>query len=458
MSTTSCCWGRWRSSAPSAAANRKKEEEMTSTNGTAEGDIREVPETFKLTDWPQNCWYAAAYDVELKRELLGRRIGGHSLVMYRREDGEPVALENACWHRLMPLSEGKIEGDNVACGYHGLVYNPEGRCVFMPSQKTINPAARVRRYPVAEKHRFVWVWTGDPALADPDRIPDLHWNDDPEWAGDGKLIHLDCGYKLIVDNLMDLTHETFVHGSSIGQRSIPQGAFEGTPRPSSATVTRWMHDVNPPPFWKMQLEWKTGEPAGKVDRWQIIHFQAPSTIAIDVGVGPVGTGAPEGDRSAGVNGYVLNTMTPETERSCHYFWAFVRNYNLDDQRITTLIREGVSGVFAEDEDVLAAQQRGVDDHPEKQFYNLNIDGGAMWARRPIDKMISAEREDQRHAASAAEAAGPEGTSMRALGWPPGERGGCGWPLLGRPRSPQRLAATGATRRSVRYAMSQEMCA
>ena len=385
---------------------------MTRTNGTPEGDIREVPETFKLTDWPQNCWYAAAYDVELKRELLGRRIGDHSLVMYRQENGEPVALENACWHRLMPLSEGKIEGDNLACGYHGLVYNPEGRCVFMPSQKTINPAARVRRYPVAERHRFVWVWTGDPALADPDRIPDLHWNDDPVWAGDGKLIHLDCGYKLIVDNLMDLTHETFVHGSSIGQRSIAEVPFEVTHGPTSATVTRWMHDVNPPPFWKMQLEWKTGEPAGKVDRWQIIHFQAPSTIAIDVGVAPVGTGAPEGDRSAGVNGYVLNTMTPETERSCHYFWAFVRNYNLDDQRITTLIREGVSGVFAEDEGVLAAQQRGVDDHPDKQFYNLNIDGGAMWARRLIDKMIAEEREDQRYAASAAEAADQEGTSTR----------------------------------------------
>jgi phenylpropionate dioxygenase-like ring-hydroxylating dioxygenase large terminal subunit len=385
---------------------------MTRTNGTPEGDIREVPETFKLTDWPQNCWYAAAYDVELKRELLGRRIGDHSLVMYRQENGQPVALENACWHRLMPLSEGKIEGDNLACGYHGLVYNPEGRCVFMPSQKTINPAARVRRYPVAERHRFVWVWTGDPALADPDRIPDLHWNDDPGWAGDGKLIHLDCGYKLIVDNLMDLTHETFVHGSSIGQRSIAEVPFEVTHGPTSATVTRWMHDVNPPPFWKMQLEWKTGEPAGKVDRWQIIHFQAPSTIAIDVGVAPVGTGAPEGDRSAGVNGYVLNTMTPETERSCHYFWAFVRNYNLDDQRITTLIREGVSGVFAEDEEVLAAQQRGVDDHPDKQFYNLNIDGGAMWARRLIDKMIAEEREDQRYAASAAEAADQEGTSTR----------------------------------------------
>ena len=273
----------------------------------------------------------------------------------------------------------------------------------MPSQKTINPAARVRSYPVVERHRFVWVWAGDPARADPALVPDLHWNDDPQWAGDGGLIHLNCNYKLIVDNLMDLTHETFVHGASIGQRSITEVPFEVTHGSRSATVTRWMTDVDAPPFWKMQLEWKRGVPAGKVDRWQIVNFEAPSTIAIDVGVAPTGSGAPEGDRSEGVNGYVLNTITPETDSSCHYFWAFARNYNLEDQRITTLLRDGVAGVFAEDEEVLAAQQRGIDANPDKQFYNLNIDGGAMWARRLIDKMMAAEAGDERYSRSASEA-------------------------------------------------------
>jgi phenylpropionate dioxygenase-like ring-hydroxylating dioxygenase large terminal subunit len=382
-----------------------------STNGGSD-DIRRVPDTFKLTDWPRNCWFAAAYDVELRHELLARTIGGRNLIMFRRGDGRPAALEDACWHRLMPLSKGRLEGDEVACGYHGLVYNSEGRCTFMPSQKTINPAARVRSYPVVERHRFVWVWTGDPALADPELVPDLHWNDDPKWAGDGGLIPLDCGYKLVVDNLMDLTHETFVHGASIGQRSIAEVPFEVTHGSRSATVTRWMTDVDAPPFWKMQLEWKHGEPVGKVDRWQIVNFEAPSTIAIDVGVAPTGTGAPEGDRSEGVNGYVLNTMTPETDRSCHYFWAFARNYNLEDQRITTLLRDGVSGVFAEDQEVLAAQQQGIDANPDKQFYNLSIDGGAMWARRLIDKMMAEEAEDERYRRSASEAEAQEETVTR----------------------------------------------
>jgi len=62
--------------------------------------------------------------------------------------------------------------------------------------------------------------------------------------------------------------------------------------------------------------------------------------------------------------------------------------------------------------VLAAQQRGVDDRPDKQFYNLNIDGGAMWARRLIDKMIAEETDDESYRASAEEARQQEGSSTR----------------------------------------------
>jgi vanillate O-demethylase monooxygenase subunit len=345
----------------------------------------EAPATFSSADFPLNAWYAAAWDVELKRELLPRTICGHNLVFYRKLDGEPVALENACWHRLLPLSKGELHDDNVMCGYHGLVYNPRGRCIHMPSQRTINPAAQVKSYPVIERHRYLWVWMGDPALADPDAIPDLHWNDDPDWAGDGETIHALCNYKLVIDNLMDLTHETYVHGGSIGNRHVAEAPFDVTHEPGKVILTRWMLDSEPPPFWAKQLG-----STDNVDRWQICHFTAPSTIAIDVGVAPTGTGAPEGDRSQGVNGWVINTMTPETDRTCHYFWSFARNHHLDEQKWTTEIRQGVRTIFREDEDILAAQQEAIEQNPDKVFYNLNLDAGAMWARRLIDEMVAKE--------------------------------------------------------------------
>jgi vanillate O-demethylase monooxygenase subunit len=243
----------------------------------------------------------------------------------------------------------------------------------------------VRSYPLVERHRYVWVWMGDPALADPSKVPDLHWNDDPAWAGDGKVIHVKCNYRLVVDNLMDLTHETFVHAGSIGNRAVAEAPFEVTYTEDTVMVTRWMIDIDPPPFWAAQL----GKP-GKVDRWQIIRFEAPCTIAIDVGVAPAGTGAPKGDRSQGVNGFVLNTITPETETSCHYFWAFCRNYKLNDQRRTHELREGVAHIFRQDEIILEAQQRAIEANPGREFYNLNIDAGAMWARRLTDRMVAKE--------------------------------------------------------------------
>jgi len=343
--------------------------------------------------FPMNAWYAAAWDVEVKRELLARRIAGKSIVLYRKENGEPVALMDACWHRLLPLSMGKLCGDHVECGYHGLVFNDHGRCVYMPSQETINPSAAVRAFPVVERHRFLWVWMGDPAQADPDLVPDLHWNHDPAWAADGKLIPVKCDYRLVIDNLMDLTHETYVHSGSIGNRAVAEAPFEVTRSDRKVTVTRWMIGVEPPPFWGAQL----GKP-GLVDRWQIITFEAPCTVEIDVGVAPTGTGAPEGDRSQGISGRVLNTVTPETDTTCHYFWSFARNYKLSEQRLTTVFREGVSSIFREDEFVLEAQQRAIDENPGHDFYNLNIDAGAMWARRLIDRMIAMEQGPTRVAA------------------------------------------------------------
>ncbi|MEW1960644.1 aromatic ring-hydroxylating dioxygenase subunit alpha [Kineococcus sp. NPDC059986] len=349
--------------------------------------------TAKIFPHPLNAWYVAAWDHEVTAKApTARTVAGRPLALYRTQDGRPVALDDACWHRLAPLSLGKLVGrDGIQCPYHGLQYNAAGRCTAMPAQATVNPSALVTSYPVVERYRYVWVWPGDPLLADAATIPDMHQMDSPEWAGDGLTIEAPCNYQLVLDNLMDLTHEEFVHGSSIGQAELSESEFTTRHEDDgSVTVTRWMHDVEPPPFWRKNMRDKFPDFDGRVDRWQIIHYYAPSTICIDVGVAEAGTGAPEGDRSRGVNGYVMNTITPETDTTSHYFWAFMRNYRLDSQLITTQLREGVKGVFAEDEAMLVAQQRNIDANPDKVFYSLTVDAGGMWVRRILDRMLAAE--------------------------------------------------------------------
>jgi len=113
------------------------------------------------------------------------------------------------------------------------------------------------------------------------------------------------------------------------------------------------------------------------------------------------TGAPEGDRSQGVNGAFLAALAPETETSCHYFWNFVRTFKTEDEQLSRdLQRAHVNngkGVYDQDHVVLEAQQRAILRNPRQPFYNLNIDAGALWARRMIDGLLAREAAPARAA-------------------------------------------------------------
>jgi phenylpropionate dioxygenase-like ring-hydroxylating dioxygenase large terminal subunit len=335
--------------------------------------------------FPLNAWYAIAWSHEVgKREILPRTLCGRPLALWRKPDNGVAAVDDACWHRLAPLSLGWLENGEVVCKYHGLRFAGDGRCTHMPAQD-VSPGAAVRAYPVVERHRFVWVWPGDPAKADPARVPDMHWNDDPAWTGDGKTLFAKCDYRLFVDNLMDLTHETFVHATSIGNTAVAETPMETSHSGDIVTVQRFMRDIDAPPFWRAQL----GKP-GNVDRWQIIRFEPPCTVVLDVGVAPTGTGALEGDRSQGVNLRVLNTISPETGTTCMYFWSLVRNYRLGDATLTALQRETNAKIFEEDRVVLEAQQQRIDAMPNAPLRTLAIDAGSYRARRIIERMIAEE--------------------------------------------------------------------
>ena len=131
----------------------------------------------------KNYWYVAAATTEIGRKPFRRVIMNEPVVLYRTQDGTPVGLEDRCPHRRLPLSMGKLISDDVLqCHYHGLRYDCSGQCVKVPGQDAVPPSARVKAYPVVERYRWLWIWMGDPALADPDKITDFHWFDDPAWG------------------------------------------------------------------------------------------------------------------------------------------------------------------------------------------------------------------------------------------------------------------------------------
>ncbi|MGH7907423.1 MAG: Rieske 2Fe-2S domain-containing protein [Candidatus Binataceae bacterium] len=332
----------------------------------------------------QNAWYAAAWGHELGRNPLARRICDHPIVMYRLENGAPCALEDLCCHRLLPLSHGRLEGDLLVCGYHGLSFDKTGQCVLVPSQNKLNRNLRVRNYPIVERHRLLWLWIGDPALADPSTVPDFHWNDDPEWASSGGMLAIACDYRLLIDNLLDLSHETYIHPGSLGHELIPGTPIETKVDGDVVTVSRWIMDHEPAPFWRAMMQRARGY-TGRCDRWQIVNFVPPSNAVLNLGVAEANSGAPDGNLSKGIRGMQLNSLTPATPHTSWYFFSFCRNFCLEDEELTKRTADTVYNIFQEDKIIVEAQQRAMLENPDVRGININLDAGRVRVWRMIEE-------------------------------------------------------------------------
>jgi vanillate O-demethylase monooxygenase subunit len=319
---------------------------------------------------------------------------GEPIVFFRTGDGVPIALEDRCVHRHLPLSMGKVVGDHLQCRYHGLRYDSAGQCVKVPGQSTIPPSARIKSYPVVERYHWLWIWMGDPALADPHKITDFHWLDDPNWGAKGSYLHVKANWQLIVDNLLDLTHLAFVHETTIGNAALVENATVKVTRTSdNVVVTRWIIDAPAPPTFV-----KAGGFTSPVDRWQMIDFTPPAFLRLDVGATPTGTGAPQGRRVGGIGMRNLNAITPETETTSHYFWGQAHDWDVGNRALTDMLVDQITTAFLEDVAVFEAQQRSMTILPDAPHIDINADAGLIQARLILDRI---QREEQAAAPKAA---------------------------------------------------------
>jgi phenylpropionate dioxygenase-like ring-hydroxylating dioxygenase large terminal subunit len=341
----------------------------------------------------KNYWYVAAEPHEIGRLPFARTICNEPIVFWRTEDGTPVAFEDRCCHRRMPLSKGAVEGDTLRCHYHGLRFDTTGRCIRIPGQSTIPPGAAVRSYPIRERYNWVWIWIGDPALADDARIVPYPWRTSAEWGDKGTYMHVKSDYRLIVDNLLDLSHLAFVHLSTIGTSAVAEAARIRTFRtPDSVTVARWIVGTTPAPTHQKATGWG---PDTIIDRWQIIEWRPPGFVRLSVGGAP---GAAEGkefgfidlDRPTPAGGFGqrnLNALTPETETTTHYFWSHATDTKpITPERTDAVFRQIVTA-FHQDWEVFERQQANWDDRPTIDTVQ---DAGSIAARQII-AAISAEQ-------------------------------------------------------------------
>lgn len=342
--------------------------------------------------WPRNAWYVACTPDELTDGPFARKICGEPMVFYRGAEGKVSALEDFCPHRGAPLSLGFVRDGKLVCGYHGLTVGCTGRPVSMPGQN-VEKFPSARAFPVVERYGFIWVWPGDPEQADIAKLHHLPWAESDEWVYGGGMFHIACDYRLMIDNLMDLTHETYVHASSIGQKEIDEAPVATRVEGSEVITSRTMEKVQAPPFWRMALRCAGLPDDQPVDRWQICRFTLPSHVMIEVGVALEGQGGYEAERAVKASSVVVDFITPETETSHWYFWGMARQFAIEDKAVTDSVREGQGKIFSEDLAMLEQQQRNLLRYPDRRLLKLNIDAGGVRSRLMIDRAIAQEQAD-----------------------------------------------------------------
>jgi phenylpropionate dioxygenase-like ring-hydroxylating dioxygenase large terminal subunit len=346
-----------------------------------------------MTEFVLNTWYPIAWTRDIGRTLQPRRITGTNVVLYRTEAGAVAALEDVCPHRLLPLSMGRLKGDAVECGYHGMTFDCGGRCVRVPGQDSIPSSAKVRSYPTHEHMGLVWIWMGEPALADRSLVFDLPQYHDPAWSvGEGDALEIGCHYLNLADNLCDPSHVSFVHLTTLGNAHSEDIPVQYERQGDKMLTWRWIIDAPAIPLFA-----KYGNFKGHVDRWHYYHYHAPSIAIIDFGSADTGTGAPEGRRDNCIQIYACHFITPVDENTCIDHWLHVKNFKADDQLNTALSNEFRSA-FREDKAILEAIHRNEQRLSDRRPIKLALDASPVHMRRLIDQLIRAEAPSPQAAA------------------------------------------------------------
>lgn len=333
----------------------------------------------------RDAWYVIAWDHEIPADgLFARTVLNEPVLVYRTADGRMTALADRCCHRLAPLSAGRKEGDCVRCGYHGLKYGADGVCVEVPGQDRVPSGARVRRYPLMLKNRWVFVWMGEPARADPALLPDNFSCDHSDWRYLPGYMHYDVPWLLIVDNLLDFSHLSYVHEKTFG------GTLEiARVRPviseidDGLRIARHVRNVPPSPYYRSSRSFEA--PDTPINRWIVYDFVLPATLLMHSGGRPAVDA--DDDMRRTVQLHSCQALTPETAGSTHYFFQEAHRADQGDEQTSQRIYDSLLIAFEEDRQMITAQARNLALDPETPMLPLAMDAALVRFRRMLQQRL-----------------------------------------------------------------------
>jgi phenylpropionate dioxygenase-like ring-hydroxylating dioxygenase large terminal subunit len=342
-----------------------------------------------MMNFLRDAWYVAAWEDEIPRDtLFHRTILSEPVLMYRTTADEIVALADRCPHRFAPLHRGRLVGDVVQCGYHGLGFGPTGECMSSPhGDGKIPRGARVKRYLTERRHKAVWIWPGDPSRADPAMIPDYSFltQPNPNVVFTGYLPTA-CNYQLATDNIMDLTHADYLHvGSLDTQGAIARTKAKVWEEGLSVHCDWWLPNSRAIGVFQPDL----ANPADPVDQWFEVCWDPPALMLLRAGFTLAGR-----PREEGVDASAVHIMTPESPSTTHYFFGSARFKNGVCLEFNEMIRAAVVAAFThQDKPMLEAQQSSIGTANLLALKPVSLlgDAGGMRVRRALEKLLVGQR-------------------------------------------------------------------
>jgi phenylpropionate dioxygenase-like ring-hydroxylating dioxygenase large terminal subunit len=341
-------------------------------------------------NYVRNTWYVAGWAQDFApSKPLGITILGEPIVIWRGADNVLTALEDRCVHRLAPLSLGRCEGARLRCMYHGLLYDRTGAVTEIPGQDLVPPHARVRAYPVCERHSWVWVWMGEAAACDSALIPPAVGYDDPNYIlGHGQMDYA-AEARLINDNLLDFSHLSYVHINSFGAtEEWARGRPKVTPLEHGVRVERWLKDIA---HSTTRISY-----AGPGERYTRYDFLLPGVLLMTGGAFPEGTSerlggaAPDLDLALGAVTFTSQAVTPLTHKTSRYFFSWGPHIRHGDATLRDTLMEIAHKAFAEDRTMIEAQQRVIDMTPAPRIMPTSADRAITLFNQMVAKRVREE--------------------------------------------------------------------
>ena len=338
----------------------------------------------------RNRWYVAAFAHEITRQPMERTLLGKPVAMYRREDGRPVAMYGLCPHRYYPLALGKLRGDALVCGYHGFVFDADGKCIDVPSQGTGTGFCQPT-YPIVERGPLCWIWLGDGDKADPALIPpyaDMGL-DQPGWRTSSFTYFSMRGRaQLLIDNLLDLSHLPYVHHHIPGGEHLIRLPMHDQERAGIFTVIR-QGKVPWGPFQQL-VYGPQAQYDGVADVDNVTAFYGPEMIRTGLGIYTRVDGHAEVPPALG-RFFIHHAITPETETTTHYFGFATRDFRLDSAELDDFWQESDSTIRQQDIAAIEAVELRLESAAAAQRELLvKADGPAVKVRRRVQAMLDAE--------------------------------------------------------------------